>query len=155
MKLVKLVAAVLVMFFSFSHPVWAQERGTADEAKALSDKAMAHVKAVGFDKALADFSDKESGKWVNKDLYVVVLKFDGTVVAHGVNKGLIGKNMMDIRDPDGKFFTREMIEHSQKGPSWVDYGFTDPITKKIAPKSSYAVRIPGADATLVVGIYKK
>lgn len=134
---------------------FAQERGTADEAKALVEKGLAHVKSVGPDKAFTDFSDKESGKWVSKDLYIVVLKFDGTILAHGVNKGLLGKNLIEVKDPNGVYFTKEMIEAGKKGGGWTDFSFTDPITKKISPKSSYAKAIPGAEAVLGVGIYKK
>lgn len=155
MKVTKILRTATLVLLAATALAFAQERGTTEEAKALSEKALAHAKVAGPEKAFADFSDKDSGKWVNKDLYIVVLKFDGTVIAHGVNKGLIGKNMMDIRDPDGKYFTREMIELSKKGGGWVDYSFTDPVSKKIAPKSSYAKLIPGYEGVLLVGIYKK
>lgn len=155
MKLATLVRTAALALIASTSLAFAQERGTADEAKALVEKGLAHVKAVGPDKAFADFSDKESGKWVSKDLYIVVLKFDGTILAHGVNKGLLGKNLIEVKDPDGKYFTREMIEMGKKGGGWTDYGFTDPVTKKIAPKSSFSKAIPGFEGVLGVGIYKK
>lgn len=155
MKALPIVRTALLALFASATLAFAQDRGNADEAKSLVEKGLAHVKAVGPEKAFADFSDKETGKWVNKDLYIVVLKFDGTILAHGVNKGLLGKNLIDVKDPDGKFFSKEIIETGKKGSGWVDYGFTDPVTKKIAPKSSYAMRIPGYEGVLAVGIYKK
>lgn len=155
MKALPIVRTAMLAFLASVTLAFAQDRGNADEAKALVEKGLAHVKAAGPEKAFADFSDKESGKWVNKDLYIVVLKFDGTILAHGVNKGLLGKNLIDVKDPDGKFFSKEIIETGKKGAGWVDYGFTDPVTKKIAPKSSYSMRIPGYEGVLAVGIYKK
>lgn len=155
MKLEFLLRSAALTLLVSTTLAFAQERGSADEAKALVEKGLAHVKAVGPDKAFADFSDKESGKWVNKDLYIVVLKFDGTILAHGVNKGLLGKNLIDVKDPNGVYFTREMIEAGRRGGGWTDFSFTDPVTKKIAPKSSYSKAIPGYEAVLGVGIYKK
>lgn len=155
MKLATLLCNTVLALLASTTFAFAQERGTADEAKALVEKGLAHVKAVGPEKAFAEFSDKDSGKWLNKDLYIVVLKYDGTILAHGVNKGLLGKNLIDVKDPDGKLFTRDMIESGKKGGGWTDYGFTDPVTKKIAAKSSFSKSIPGSDAVLGVGIYKK
>jgi hypothetical protein len=133
---------------------WAQEHGSADEAKVLVQKGIAHVKAVGTAKAFDDFSAKD-GKWLNKDLYIVVLSFNGDVLAHGVNKALIGKNMMEVKDPNGKAFTRETVEGAKsKGAGWNDYMFTNPVSKKVEPKSMYYERIPGFDGAIGVGIYK-
>lgn len=155
MKLTTIVRAAALTLLASATLAFAQERGTPDEAKALVEKGLAHAKAVGPEKAFADFSDKDSGKWVSKDLYIVVLKFDGTILAHGVNKGLLGKNLIDVKDPDGKYFSREMIEAGKKGGGWTDYSFTDPVTKKIAAKSSFSKSIPGFEGIIAVGIYKK
>lgn len=155
MKLAHFFRHLALLMLASVSLAFAQERGTADEAKAMADNGLAHIKAVGPDKAFADFSEKE-GKWHNKDLYIFAVKFDGTVVAQGANKALIGKNLMDLKDPDGKFFIKEMIELGKaKGNGWVDYSYTDPQTKKFAPKSSYVARVPGYDGILGVGIYKK
>lgn len=132
----------------------AQERGTADEAKDMVGKALAHIKAVGTAKAFEDFSAKD-GKWQNKDLYVFVIGNDGNTVAHGANKALVGKNLSEMKDPNGKLFIKEMMDVAQsKGTGWVDYMFTDPQTKKSGAKSSYVAKIPGFDGFVGVGIYK-
>jgi cytochrome c len=133
---------------------FAQVHGTADEAKALAEKAIAHIKAVGVDKAAEDFNAKD-GKWLEKDLYVFLIKFDGTMVAHGANKAMVGKNFNEMKDPNGKFFTKDMGDLAKsKGTGWTDYLFTNPLTKKTEQKSSYAVRIPGYEGYVGVGIYK-
>ncbi len=115
MKLATFIRTAALTLLASTTLAFAQERGSADEAKALVEKGLAHVKAVGPEKAFADFNDKDSGKWVSKDLYIVVLKFDGTILAHGVNKGLLGKNLIDVKDPNGVYFTKEMIESGKKG----------------------------------------
>ena len=147
------VAVIVAQLLTFGVAL-AQDRGTGDEAKSMVAKGLAHVKAVGTAKAFEEFSAKD-GKWTNKDLYIVVIGFNGEVLAHGTNKALIGKTMMEVKDANGKAFTRDMIELAKsKGSGWTDYMFTNPATKKVEPKSTYSERIPGFDGLLGVGIYK-
>lgn len=135
---------------------FAQDRGTADEAKVLVEKGLAHFKAVGPATAFVEFSDTASGKWINKDIYIVVLKGDGTILAHGGNKALVGKNLWNVKDPEGRYFTRDFIAVGKKGGGWSDYHFTDPVTKKMVPKTAYIVPVPGIEGgVLSVGILKK
>lgn len=156
MKMTKIFKTAILTLLAATSLAFAQERGTAAEAKAMLDQALAHVKAVGNDKAFADFTDKEGGKWQNKDLYVFVVKFDGTTMAHGANKGLLGKSLIEVKDPDGKFFIKEMIDLGKaKGSGSVDYSFTDPQTKKVGQKTSFIARIPGFEGIMGVGIYKQ
>lgn len=153
MSILKKIALSLAIVMA-AFGAHAQERGTADQAKALVDKGLAHIKAVGVDKAGEDFTAKD-GKWQDKDLYVFVQKLDGTMVAHGGNKGLVGKNHFELKDANGKLFVKEMIEVAKtKGTGWVDYMWTSPLTKKVEAKSSYVAKIPGYDGYIGVGIYK-
>ncbi|WP_207476576.1 cache domain-containing protein [Arenibaculum pallidiluteum] len=129
----------------------AAEQGTADEAKVLAEKAAAHVKAVG-PKALADFDDPNGGFMV-KDLFVVVYDSKGVIVSAGGNKALIGKDATKFRDTEGKAFGQEILDTATKnGSGWVDYSFLDPATKKVRPKSSYAVK--AGEQVVFVGYYK-
>lgn len=148
----KFVLSLAIVMMAFG--AHAQERGTADQAKALADRALAHIKAAGIDKASEDFTAKD-GKWQDRDLYVFVQKMDGTMVAHGGNKGLVGKNHFELKDANGKLFVQEVIAVAKnKGTGWVDYMWTSPVTKKVEAKSSYIARIPGYDGYVGVGIYK-
>lgn len=154
MKSILRFAAILFFALAAMGNAFAQDRGSADQAKALVEKGLAHIKAAGMDKAFEDFTAKD-GKWQDRDLYVFVVKFDGVTVAHGGNKALVGKNMIDLKDANGQTFIKSMIDMAQsKGTGWVDYMFTNPQTKKTEPKSSYVVRVPGFDGFIGVGIYK-
>ncbi len=150
----------MLVLLALSHSVlmgaaFAQSRGTAEEAKAMAERGLAYIKEVGAEKAFAEFSDKDNGKWHEKDLYIYVRNFDGVAMAQGINKALIGKSLLSARDPNGKAFVKEAIEIAKtKGTGWVDFIFTDPITKKLMSKSSYTARIPGYDGYIGVGIYK-
>jgi signal transduction histidine kinase len=153
MKLFRTFIALLFTAF-VGMSAFAQDHGSKDEAKALVNAALAHIKKVGNEQAFKDFtSDKAS--WNKKDLYVFVQEFSGTVLAHGTNEKLVGKNLLDMKDQNGKAFAREFVSvGSTKGEGWVDYDWSHPVTKKAEAKSSFVKRIPGFDGVVVVGIYR-
>jgi len=131
-----------------------KSQGTAAEAQAMVQKAIAHIKKVGREKAFADF-DNQKGPFVDRDLYVVVYDMKGKVLAHGANEKLIGKDLIDLRDNDGKYFVKERVEMMSKGPEakgWQDYKFMNPVTRQIEPKSMYLQRYE--DLIVGCGIYK-
>ncbi len=130
----------------------AAEHASAAEATAMVKKGVAFIKANGRDKGHAEISNKE-GQFKDRDLYLVVYGLDGVVRAHGANEKMIGKNLIDLKDVDGKAFVKERVELAQaKGTFWQDYKFTNPVSKKIEPKSMYCERLE--DAVVCGGIYK-
>lgn len=130
----------------------AGEFGTKDEAVALVKKAVVFIKDQGIDKAYTEFSNK-SGSFVDRDLYVVVYGLDGKVMAHGANGKLIGKDMLDAQDVDGKYFVKERVEMARAQPTfWQDYKFANPVSKKVEPKQMYCERV--AETAVCAGIYK-
>ncbi len=152
-KMKRLMAIILMACFLACGIAYAG-MGTAKEAMALVDKAVAYYKANGKDKAFPAFNDK-SGQFVNKDLYIFVMDWNGTLLAHGANEKLINQPTGDLKDSDGKFFMREMVKVAQtKGTGWVDYKWTNPVTKKIEQKSSYVKRIGNENLLIGCGIYK-
>ncbi len=131
------VAVLLSMAFSVIPAKAASEHGTAAEATALVKKAKAVIAANGREKAFAEISRKD-GPFVDRDLYVVAYDNKGTCLAHGGNAKLIGQDLSDVQDVDGVFYVKERIEKAAKNPSfWQDYKFTNPVSKKIEPKSVY------------------
>ncbi|WP_404872736.1 cache domain-containing protein [Ideonella sp. A 288] len=125
---------------------------TTTEATAMVKKGVAFIKANGKDKGYAEISNKQ-GQFTDRDLYLVVYALDGTVRAHGANEKMIGKNLIDLKDVDGKAFVKERVELAQsKGSFWQDYKFTNPVTKKIEPKSMYCEKVE--DTAVCGGVYK-
>ncbi len=123
-----------------------------DQAKAMVEGAAALIAKDGNDKAFAVIDDP-SGPYVKGEMYVFVTGFDGTTLAHGTNKVLIGKNLMQVKDADGKLFVQEMIEVAKsKGEGWVDYKWPNPVTHKIEAKTTFLKRV--GDELVGCGIYK-
>ena len=125
---------------------------TAAEATAMVKKGVAFIKTSGKDKGYAEISTK-GGQFTDRDLYLTVYGMDGTVRAHGANEKMIGKNLIDLKDVDGKAFVKERVDlAAAKGTFWQDYKFTNPVSKKIEPKSMYCEKLD--DAVVCGGIYK-
>ena len=119
---------------------------------AMVKKAVAAIKADGVEKAYGEISTK-GGKFSHLDLYIVVYGLDGKVLAHGANQKLIGKQLIDATDVDGKPFVKERVTLArEKGAFWQDYKFVNPTTKKIAPKQMYCERLN--ETAVCGGIYK-
>jgi D-alanyl-D-alanine carboxypeptidase len=128
------------------------EHATKDEATAMVRKGVQYLKASGKDKGYAEITNKQ-GQFVDRDLYLVVYGLDGVVRAHGANEKMVGKNLIDLKDVDGKAFVKERVELGQKQASfWQDYKFTNPVTKKIEPKQMYCERLE--DTVVCGGVYK-
>jgi cytochrome c len=131
----------------------AGEFGTAAQAEAIVKNAVKHIHAAGPQKAYDDFTSQKA-PWKQGDLYVVVYDLQGKVNAHGQNVKMVGKELIDLKDADGKEFVRERVELARsKGKFWQDYKFTDPVTKKILPKSMYCEKLD--DTAVCAGIYKR
>jgi cytochrome c len=150
--MVRLLAGIVVVTAIAGHSALAAEWATKDEAQAMVKKAVAAIKQQGTEKAYKEIGDK-AGRFVDRDLYVVVYRVDGVVVAHGSNEKLIGKDMSDVQDVDGKYFVKERIELVRKQPAfWQSYKFVNPITKKIEPKEMYCERLE--DTAVCAGVYR-
>lgn len=146
----RFVAAAVAAMFLFGGLAFA--KGTAKEAQALVDKAIAYFNESGKDAAFEAINDPK-GKFVKDDLYVYVVDFNGVVLAHGANKKLIGQHMIDLKDADGKLFVREIISVANtKGSGWVDYKWTNPQTKKVEKKTSFIKK--NGNMIFICGIYK-
>ena len=131
----------------------AEGGATKEEAVVMVKKGVAYVKSAGKDKAYADISEKANAEFHHQDLYLTVYALDGTVKAHGANAKMIGKNLIELKDIDGKAFVKERMDLAKTNATfWQDYKFTNPESKKIEPKSMYCEKLD--DTVVCGGIYK-
>lgn len=144
---------LLVSLVIAASAAWGADRGTKEEAKALVEKCAAYIKEQGKEKAFAEINNPK-GMFSNKDLYIFAYDFEGEVLAHGANQKLIGKNLIDMKDPDGVLVIKGLIAEAQKGEGWFKYKWTHPQTKKVEGKEAFVKKI---DGTLWIGsgIYRE
>jgi len=152
MMLKKVVITVMVLCLFVAASVSAQQRGTPAEAKKMVDEAIAYIKANGQEKAFAEINNPK-GKFVDRDLYIMVYDMNGTCLAHGANKERIGKNFTDSKDDAGNYVIKLRVEMAKtKGSGWQDYVFLNPVSKKVEPKTAYFERY--GDIIVSCGAYK-
>jgi signal transduction histidine kinase len=130
----------------------AADQGSAAEAQAMVKRAVAYIKANGPDKAYDEFTNGKSFK--DRDLYISVYDLNGKNLAHGANPKLVGKDLMGLKDPDGKLIIKMITDLAkEKGQGWTDsYKFMNPLTQKVQSKVIYVERL--GETWVGVGIYK-
>jgi hypothetical protein len=151
------IAAALAAVLAFSPTAFAQQTGTADEAKAMLMKAVAAVKA---DKAKAlDMFNKGEGGFLDRDLYVFCFNgSDAKTVALGNPnaKQLIGVDARTLKDATGKPFGAELYAAYQKPEgeiTEVSYMFPRPGPDK-TPVQKVSLVTRAGDLGCGVGCYK-
>ena len=146
------VAAVVLGTLAITLAASAAAR-TPQEVQALVERAVAHIRDVGRERAFADFSRPDGG-FVDGELYVYCDAADGTVIAHGGNPQLVGINLISMRDPDGKLPNVEMrrIAFTQ-GSGWLEFRWPNPATRRIELKDAYVLKVD--DSTMCGSGYYK
>jgi hypothetical protein len=90
----QLVSAAAISLLAFSAFAMPSTPGTKEDAQALAAKAAAHVKKVGFEQAVKDFTaDQATWGLVSRDrlVYVYAYDYNGVALAHSVNGAVVGK----------------------------------------------------------------
>ena len=143
-----LVRSLTVMSLAVATTAFAADFGTAAEAKAMLEKAVAALKANQAS-ALAMFTKGEGG-FKDRDLYPFCGGPDGMFTAH---PSLVGKSLKDLKDKSGKPLGEDIYKSAQEGKitevsyMWPRPGTTDPV-----PKVSFVTRV--GNQVCAVGYYK-
>jgi len=148
MKLFPMFALLVVMLLTFVSPVLAGSFGTADEAKAMLERAVVALKANKTN-ALAKFTKGEGG-FKDRDLYPFCGGPDGNFTAH---PKLVGKSLKDLKDKAGKPLGQDIYAIATEGKiSVVSYMWPRPDSTEPVQKISFVTRI--GDQVCAVGYYK-
>jgi cytochrome c len=126
------------------------------ETVALVDKAVALVESKG-KSAFPEFKKKGS-EWLKGETYIFIADMNGTMLMHPANPELETKNIMDMKDANGRAFMRDFVATAKKGSGWVDYMWPKPGEKTPAKKQSYIKRAKMPDGEMVLvgsGVYPK
>jgi len=121
---------LLAGLLGFSASVRADQK---QEAISLVQEAIAYYKANGEEKTMKAIN--EDKMFQKGELYLWIFrtnfKDNAVLLAHGTNQTLVGKEWYNIKDPDGKYFYKEIIQKAIKsGKGWVEYRWAHPTKKK-------------------------
>ena len=125
---------------------------TPAAAEAMVKRGVAYLNQHGRAKALAEFNNPR-GQFVDGALYIFVIDERGNTLANGVNPKLVGKNVLKMKDVDGKLFIQHLLDvgHS-KGRGWIDYKWSNQLSHAVESKHTYVER---ADSLFIAcGAYR-
>jgi len=148
MKRFTLVPAVALVASLQAGAALAAEFGTAKEAKAMLDRAVAEMKK---DRAATIAKiNKGEGGFRDRDLYPFCATLDGNTTAHPTH---VGQNLKALKDKKGKAFGAEMFKVAEEGKvKQVSYLWPKPGSDVPVEKVSYVTRV--GDQVCGVGYYK-
>ncbi|MGE5243748.1 MAG: cache domain-containing protein [Betaproteobacteria bacterium] len=112
--------------------------------------AVAQIEKAG-EAAYPLFRDP-TGPFIAKDAYIFIFRPDGVEQVNPAFPNLEGRNLLGLKDTQGKPFIREMLEVAQtSGAGWVDYMWPKPGESVSTQKSAYVSRARIGSEWIVVG----
>lgn len=97
------------------------------------------------------FHDR-TGPFIAKNEYIFVFDMNGVELVLPPFPNLEGRNLLDMRDTQGKQPIREMLELVQaRGAGWVDYMWPKPGESVSTQKSAYVTKAKMGDQWVLVG----
>ena len=146
-------AALMIALAPITSIALAGDKGSPAEAEALVKKAVAYIKANGTEKAYEEVTNGKTFK--DRDLYVFIYDLNGKCLAHGANPKLVGKDLIGLKDPDGKPLVKILVDVAKdKGHGWTEtVKFRNPLTDKIQTRENYIERV--GDTAVGSGVFKE
>ena len=124
-----------------SAPASASSAPTRAGVQAFVESAAKYARENGKESALATFT-APGGQFHQGALYIYAYDFKGNVIAHGGDKALVGKNLLDMKDPNGVMVIEELVKLAKSGSGWLYYMWPNPANGNQAePKLGYVVRV--------------
>jgi methyl-accepting chemotaxis protein len=127
------------------------QQGSAEEAVALVERAVAHRQRTSKDAFIRDLTDPSKG-FYDRDMYVFILDENGTYVAFGGNPAKVGTRVQDIAGIDGNGLLHSIVDQANYEPGWVEYDIANPTTGKVQSKMSFVQKVD--NLYVGCGVYK-
>lgn len=128
---------ILVLFPLRDATLVASDRATSDEARAVLQKAVAHYKLVGRQKALSDFTLRRA-PFAEHNLYVLCIDAGRVMVANGGFPAAVGTPADQVADVNGTGVGKAAWEAvSKKGEGAIHYRWVNPETHNLESKTTF------------------
>jgi hypothetical protein len=136
------IGALVVLLWNVAS-AGAQQFGTAEQAKAMLDRAVSALKS-NESAALSEFNDPNNKQFHDRDLYVFCYKLsDGKITAYE-SPALLNIDIRTLALKDDQIGQRafEAVQNSAEGSVITfDYNFPKPGTTEPVPKQTLEARI--------------
>lgn len=87
------------------------------------------------------------------DGYFFVYDREGTNLVHPIQHELVGQNLIDLQDVNGKYVIQDLLEIAEQGGGFYHYVWGKPSKGDLEDKLSYVVQIPKFNWMMGTGIY--
>ncbi len=134
-------AAIFVVFVALAisaAPSLASEVSTEAQVVAMVQRVQEKFKKDGLEATAAAVNDKSTPEFHDRDLYPWIDDMQGICLANGARPAIVGKNLISLKDQDGKYLIQEMVAIATgPGRGWLSYKWPSPVTNKIEDRSAY------------------
>jgi cytochrome c len=120
---------------------------TPNEAAAVARAVNTVTNAVQFFKdngranALAEFNNPK-GRFNYVEMYIFAYNTNGTMIANCRNKNLVGMQLINLPDADGKLYVKAIVDMAKaRGKGAVDYSYENPDTDGVESRRVYFQRV--------------
>jgi signal transduction histidine kinase len=94
-----------------------------------------------------------TGPFIYKDAYIFVIDSKGVDLVNPAFPNLEGRNLLEVKDTQGKPLIREMLRVAQTtGAGWVDYMWPKPGESVSTQKSAYVSKAKIGDKWVLVAV---
>ncbi|MBX3618574.1 MAG: cache domain-containing protein [Rhizobacter sp.] len=87
------------------------------------------------------------------DGYFFLYDMTGRNLMHPRQPELVGRDLWDMRDPQGTPIIQQLIAKAREGGGYVQYLWQKPSTQQVTPKLGYVVSLPRWNWMLGTGLY--
>ena len=130
-----------------SAPAQAEGNGTAAEVtdratlKAFVEKARGYLSDMATVRDIAQMGHdfRVDGPWNAGDMFLITMTKNGEVLTHGEDPTADAKDLIDVRDEQGKAVVREILAVADQGGGFVDYRWKD--TDRTAYATPYTSQV--------------
>lgn len=146
-----------LLVFAFAASAGAEDKLTPEEVIKTVNEGAKFLSEKG-EEGLDVFND-ENGRFVSqeKNLYPYVAECaENTCRAHPIKPDLIGKDLSNLQDPKGNYFTLEICMISDEKPKqggWIKYWWPKPGESEPSQKFSYVKKAEGTPYTVIAGFW--
>ncbi|WP_292957355.1 MULTISPECIES: cache domain-containing protein [unclassified Neptuniibacter] len=123
---------------------------------ALAMNSIAYIvdKAEPGDKeAEAEVKRILQGLTYGDDGYFFLYDREGTNLVHPIQPELVGQNLIDLQDTNGKYVIRDLIDLAEKGGGFYRYLWRKPSKGDLEEKLSFVVNVPKFNWMMGTGLY--
>ena len=116
----------------------ADQHSSNEEVVAMVKRVQDKFAKDGLAATIAAVNDKATLEFHDRDMYPFIYDMQGVCVANGARPALVGKNLISVKDQDGKYLIQEMIAIAEgPGSGWLSYKWPSPLTNKIEDRTAY------------------